>query len=134
LSVAGEEYTLQNHSAQPPSRYDFVKDLARLEAAISSSVQPMSGFAILLTNDRAYWSEPRQTGGVSGAFCLHEGRRISGELDWSPTASAGTRKNREEVVELAAEYHVRWQDYSNLDRRGPFLFWYLCLPVSQPAR
>ncbi len=129
LSVASEEFNLQNHSAQPPSRYDFVKDIARLEAAIGGSARPMSGFAIFLTNDRSYWSKPRRTGGVSDAFSIHEGQRLWGELIWGPGASAGTKKNREEPIALAAEYRMNWRDYSKPDAQALSRFRYLCVPV-----
>jgi hypothetical protein len=129
FSVAGEEFQLQNHSAYPPSRYDFVKDLARLEAIVRNSDQLVFGFAVLLTNDKAYWSDPRRTGGVSAALSIHEGQRIFGEVDWGPAASPGTKKNREEAIKLAAEYQLRWRDYSNLDARVQSHFRYLCVPV-----
>ncbi len=130
FSVAGEEFHLQNHSAYPPSRYDFVKDLARLEAVVHNSEQLVFGFAVLLTNDKIYWSNPRGIGGVSASFSIHEGQRILGEVDWGPTASAGTKKNREEAIKLAAEYVFRWRDYSKFDARVQSHFRYLCVPVS----
>ena len=133
FSIAGEEFHLQNHGAYPPSRYDFVKDLARLEAVVRNSEQLVFGFAILLTNDRAYWSDPQRTGGVSAAFGIHEGKRILGEVDWGPATSPGTKKNREQAITLAAEYLMRWRDYSNLDARAQSRFRSLCVPVS-PVR
>jgi hypothetical protein len=129
FSGTGEEFNLQNHSAYPPSRYDFVKDLSRLEAVVRNSDRLAYGFAILLTNDKAYWCAPHRTGGVSAAFCIHEGQRISGEVGWGPIASLGTKKNREEAIKLAAEYLLRWRDYSNLDTRVQSHFRYLCVPV-----
>jgi hypothetical protein len=133
FTLAGEEFNLQNHSAYPPSRYDFVKDIERLETVVHSSERLMSGFAVLLTNDKAYWSDPGRMSGISAAFSIHEGQRVFGEVDWRPTASAGTKKNREEPIKLAAEYLLRWRDYSKLDVRVESHFRYLCVPV-KPLR
>jgi hypothetical protein len=128
FAIESESFTLQNHSAHPPSRYDFLKDVFRLEAITRSSARQITGFAIFLTNDKAYWSGPRSGGGISEAFSLQEGRLVSGTLDWGPMASAGTKRNREKAIDLSRKYHLRWRDYS--DRRIRDYHPFRCLIVS----
>ncbi len=53
--VGGEQYDLQTHGAEPIGRYDFLADVARLEAA-REVLSATSSWAILLTNDSGYWS------------------------------------------------------------------------------
>jgi hypothetical protein len=49
-SERGEEFVLQNHSAQDIARYDFIKDVWRVETIVANYTHA-SGYAILLTND-----------------------------------------------------------------------------------
>lgn len=114
---AGERFTLMNHSAQDIGRYDFLRDIVRLE--LLTAEQPrVRGAAILLTNDSGYWSTARSAETVDAAFRLHEGRSLSGHLAWGAGASAGTMRSREAPIALAAAYRVAWQDYSQLTGNG----------------
>jgi len=130
VAVDGESFHLQNHGAQPPSRYDFMKDLARLESIVHPAQPPIRGFAVFLTNDDTYWRSPRTLPGVSADFSIHDGRRVSGQLDWSQNASGGTKKNREEKVSLAAEYALTWRDYSEIGANRHAQFRCLVVPVN----
>ena len=101
-----------DQSAQDVGRYDFVKDIQRLEA--SAVGRPASsGYAILLTNDSAYWAQPsRDT--VDAAFRLQEGRQVTGELAWSERASPGTIRSPETPLNLTENYTLNWADYSRI--------------------
>ncbi len=53
VHIGNEQYRLKDQSAQDISRYDFLKDVQRLEQVVA--VHPNSiGYAVLLTNDSAY--------------------------------------------------------------------------------
>jgi len=132
LEIADESFYLQNHSAHPPSRYDFVKDIARLESIAHTVGRPINAFAVFLSNDEIYWRSPGTTRGISADFSIHEGRRISGELGWGPNASAGTRKGREEPIKLRGEYQLKWRSYSLGDKRNNFGFCYTMVAVTPP--
>ncbi|MCX6025446.1 MAG: hypothetical protein NTY23_04165 [Chloroflexi bacterium] len=124
----GESFRLKDQIAQDIGRYDFLKDCWRVEQVVSA--QPLSfGFAILLTNDTGYWNPPQQSDTVEAAFRLHEGRSVSGDLAWSPRASAGTIKGREGSIHLTGLYTLHWADYSTLRTTGYSTFRYLCLDV-----
>ncbi len=123
LSVRhGDElYTLANQAAQDISRYDFIKDLERVERAVTAGLANR-GFVVALTNDQGYWSLPRP-GTVDAAFRLHEGRTLLGELAWAEHAGVGTTATRQRVLNLVREYRCHWQPYSNLGvPRGEFRY------------
>jgi len=119
-----EKFSLLNHGAQPPGRYDVLKDVQRLEA-IAALGSGYSGAAILLTNDSAYWQLPRTEEDTSAAFSLGDGRVVSGLLNWSDSASAGTIRGREGSITLAGSYALAWKDYSSVESRYYSLFRYL---------
>lgn len=117
----GEEYRLKSQSAADQGRYDFLKDISRIERVSGLRY----GFAVLLSNDESYWAVPngvRDT--VDSAFRIHEGRKVGGRLAWGQSASAGTMGGgRTEPIELLRNYTATWMDYSNLpNSRGRFRY------------
>ena len=130
----GEQFTLRQHAAQPPRRYDFVKDVQRLEYVRQIPNPANYGFAVLLTNESMYWTPQTRADTIDADFRIHEGRQIGmGELRWSGNAGAGTRKGREEPIRLAHSYDLRWHDYSTLGDRAGQQFRYLAVAVP-PAK
>ncbi|MYC65061.1 MAG: hypothetical protein F4X12_01865 [Acidobacteriia bacterium] len=109
----GESFALRNQGAQDIRRYDFLKDIQRLEQ-LRTLPNVLAGFAILLTNDPTYWNPPLSPNTVDAAFRLHEGRTITGEMTWSERAAAGTTKGREEPIRLNGSYVLHWHDYADL--------------------
>ena len=114
-----EAYNIQNHAAQPPYRYKFLKDIRRLELLVERYMlkgHDAAGYAILLTNDSMYWKEPSRDEVIDYAFRLHEGRTIAGGevLQWDKRASADTKANREQPIVLHWSYTLQWRDYSEL--------------------
>ncbi len=128
VTCKSEEFRLADQAAQDCGRYDFVKDIQRLER-LGAADREMSGCAILLTNDSAYWQQPRPADAVDAAFRLNPGRTISGELAWRRRASAGTVRGREKALTLAGRYAVAWRDYSNASSARYGTFRYLAIEV-----
>ncbi len=126
LEWNGESYDLTDQSAQDTRRYDFLKDIQRLE-----KVTPSTGFAILLTNDPLFWRPPspgrKQT--VDAAFRVHESQETTGSLAWSGLASAGTKRGREIPISLRGIYTMHWQDYWNFPEVESGEFRYLAVSV-----
>lgn len=85
----GERFSLKQQAATDPHRYDFVKDIERLELVTSSRSNTI-GYAIGLTNDSAYWMPTARSGTGGHAFRIHEGTHLAGTLEWAPHASPGT--------------------------------------------
>ncbi len=121
--VEDEEFVLLNKGAQDLGRYDFIKDIRRVEDIVAERAPRASGYAVLLTNDPSYWAQPRSSLTVDAEFRLQEGRSLHGTLDWGPSASAGTKRGREQRLPLTGTYPLRWEDYSLLEAgalRGKF--------------
>lgn len=126
--VGSELYQLQNHGAQPLGRYDMLKDIVRLEAIVQKPGASVA-HAILLTNDSAYWAKPRTMADTSAGSSLHDGRLLSGRLDWSSSASPGTKRGRKEAIQVSGRYLLQWRDYSTIEARSYPRFRYLAIDV-----
>lgn len=131
-----ECFTLLDHRAQDTRRYDFLKDVQRLEQlSLSDSADVGSGFAILLTNDPLYWEQP-----VPGwkkandaAFRIHESLTKGGYMAWSDLAAPGGIKGREDPVCLNGSYPLRWRDYTRVGNGANQQFRYLAIQVGCPT-
>lgn len=125
FSDVGYKFTTQNQGAQDFGRYDFLKDVERLE-----SVQRQHGhigFAVLLTNDLSYQNPQGSNVSFCCDFRLNEAREITGALDWIRTTITDERKSRPPFI-LAGRYKIKWADYSSVD--GTYgHFKYLALKV-----
>ena len=111
VSVGGESFALKNQGAQDGGRYDFLKDIARLERVSQGMRRARGGIAILLTNDPLYWQSPLHPNTVDAAFRLHEARVLPTKMAWSQEASPGTTKGRESPIELSGSYTLGWRNY-----------------------
>ena len=125
----GEAFSLASHSAQDIGRYDFIKDIIRLEN-IASNFANCEGYAVLLTNDSAYW-KPRAAGTVDEAFRLTEGRILCKSMAWTENTSNGTKKNREKDLQLIGTYKLNWQDFSVASTESYGQFRYLAVHVPE---
>lgn len=125
--IGEERFNLLDQSAQDIGRYDFCKDIARLET-LDASACTVRGYAILLTNDRGYWTRSRREDTVDAAFRLHQGRELVGNLAWNDRASKGTMKGRENPIGLR-RYQLEWHDYSSLEGEPHSTFRFVVVPV-----
>jgi hypothetical protein len=108
-----ENYSLKYHAAYGLVRYDFIKDIARIEEYKNG------GFVIFLTNDKLYWEESSYKGFDDG-FKIHEGKKLRGVLRWKPGIAPGSIKGREKPITLKGEYALHWENYSALkDESSP---------------
>lgn len=130
LDLNGEFFRLKQQGAQDQGKYDFIKDIARLEE-FTYGKPSMTGFAILLTNDPSYWNERRKADPIDAAFALTEGRELTGTLAWASHASAGSTKGREMPVKLRERYVAEWRDYAAASLTGGSQFRYLAFRVSK---
>ncbi len=126
--LSGETYNLRNQAAHDVGRYDFIKDIHRLEE-ITHSKPGAIGYAVLLTNDSAYWKATSTTTTVDAAFRLHQGRVLEGTFAWGNGASAGTMKAREAAIDLLGRYSLEWRDFLPLPGKG-WGFRYLAVAIA----
>jgi hypothetical protein len=133
VQIGDEQYRLRDQSAQDIGRYDFMKDIKRLEQ-VAVAHQNITGYAILLTNDSAYWVEPANHNTVDANFRIHDGRIAEGVLAWGAKASDGTKKNREQPLELQGKYLLQWVDYSHPSSEGYGEFRSMVVKVTSIAK
>jgi hypothetical protein len=126
--VMGERFEVADRAAHDIMRYDFFKDLVRLERVVKD-VPGVLGYAIALTNDSAYWKESLKRDSIDALFRIHEGRSVTGELRWSPLAGAGTTKGREVGLTLSGIYGMVWIDYSKVGSGSYSQFRYLLIRI-----
>ncbi len=133
LSTAwrGEPYVLKNSGAQDIQRYDFLKDIQRLETVVAENVA-QTGYVILLSNEPLYWGPPYSgwQSRIDADFRIHEGRTMSGEMAWSSQAGKGTTKSRQDPIRLTDAYTMRYQRYSDLPGAKYGTFRYLSVTVA----
>jgi len=123
-----EIFDLLNQSAQDIGRYDFLKDIQRLERIVFDR-NDIVGYAVFLTNDSAYWITPRNINTVDANFRIYQGRILSGELSWGSHASEGTMRGREETIHIKGPYNLNWQDYSEPSQESYGKFRYLLVKI-----
>ena len=127
IDVKGESFNLLNQGAQDLGRYDFLKDVERLENIVSAH-DNVKGYAIILTNDSSYWKSTA-TETIDTKFRIHDGRVLNGELSWRPEASSGTVRGREKPIKLTGTYKLNWKDYSQVSGTSYGKFRYLFLEI-----
>jgi hypothetical protein len=128
VEVRSETFNLLDQSAQDIGRYDFIKDIQRLEQ-LRLGAPSMVGYTVLLTNDSSYWAQPRDPYCVDAVFRIPEGRVISGTLRWDERASPGTMRGREEPLDISGAYTIQWKDYSQAWVTGYGQFRYTVVEV-----
>lgn len=128
-TIEDEVFDLPFQSAQDTRRYDFVKDVGRLEVLLADGAAD-DGFSIALTNDPSYWKGGNSESVADAAFRLGEGRTLAGVLDWAAHTGAGTKKGRERPLSLVGTYQLQWRDFSQVEGGRYGTFRYLVVQVS----
>jgi len=125
-----EDFYLLNQGAQDIGRYDFIKDIVRVEGFVNH-YDNSEGWVILLTNDSLYYKKPKRIYTIDSDFRIHEGKTIKGNLNWAKNTALGTMHNREKTLNLKNEYNLKWQDYSNSIGYNLGLFRFLLLSIKK---
>lgn len=133
LCFCGERFALRDQHAHDIGRYDFIRDIGRLERATESPLSATAGFAVMLTNDPLYWKPTQREDTVDAAFHLGHERTIEGEMAWSSRAAQGTTKGREEPLRLKGRYEAKWRNYRDFEEGKYSEFRYLAVEVPAPG-
>lgn len=131
IDLLGESFSLRDHSAQDHGRYDFLKDIARLEYLVDDGVA-RCGIGILLTNDWLY-RDRKPPEAIDADFSLHDGRHFPGEpttMRWAENAATRTTIGRNAPIILNGRYTLKWRTYRRLDEHQG-RFQYLAIEVSR---
>ena len=102
-TIGEESFDLPHQSANDISRQDVIKDITRIEAALTDG-HADSGCVVVLTNNRSYWQPAARADPIDTAFRLHEGRILEGTLGWAARAGHGTTTGRDTPLLLASRY------------------------------
>ena len=117
-TVDGELYELKGHGAQDNRSYDVVKDISRIEQLVESGLVN-DGAVLVLTNDGAYWRQPKANDiADAAAFRTGEGVVLSGRRNWARDRT-GTGTERAQPLDLRGRYELHWADYATLPGGGP---------------
>lgn len=109
INYNGICFQLKNQSAKDVNCYKYLYDIQRIEKFCRHYKQAEEGYAIFITNDISYKKPPVKKDCVYADFSLHEGRSITGKLDWSEKASDGTKKGCKNPIELEKSYTMHWE-------------------------
>ena len=125
----GESFNLLKHGAQDQARYDFLKDVMRLEMA-RAQMPHTSGAALMVTNDSALWKPSTHPNAADSSFRLADGTQIGGSsLEWGLAAGPGTKKGRESALAIVGRYELHWQKFSLLPAPHYGEFRYLLVEI-----
>jgi len=130
--ISNKQFQLKDQRAQDTGRYDFIKDIQRLEF-LALDRRNVTGYAILLTNDPSYWQNSSSSKTVDAEFRLQDGRILGGHLNWGDKASDGTKKNREQTLFLKGKYTLDWKDFSIVEEKANGVFRQLTVQVEKSA-
>ena len=112
ISDNGEYFNLKSHLANDHARYDFVKDICRIENYLIMNSNSDYGYAIMLTNDLLLEQRKKKPSN-DASFEIYNGRILEQELKWSDNTSEGTKKTREASIKLKGKYKLKWFNYPN---------------------
>ena len=120
----GVKYYLKDQIAYNLARYDFVKDISRLEGFVANKQnQAYVGYGIFLTNDHNYWTDfNRKNPPLDSAFRIHEGKELKGKLEWGMGTSVNILKSRPNPIQLHYTYTMHWDDYIFLTPKLKFKY------------
>lgn len=120
VDVDGEKYDLTQQGAHNIGRYNFRKDIYRVEKQLEQLDNAEVGYVLKITNDLAYINnDVSETGNLDKNFSCHEGATIeSGERHWHYKGTDKKHwtiiKGQRFLLDLKNDYPVRWETYSNV--------------------
>lgn len=130
IMIEDEEIYLKNQSACDQGRYDFLKDIQRMESFKASGYPVKEAYVIIMTNDSGYWRKSKRSDTDDPPndeeFRIHEGGVISGERHWKVKAGVGSTKDRKKPIIFKNSYQINWKDYQPAEN---CLFKYVLLKI-----
>lgn len=128
---SGEGFKLKNHSALDFGRYDFIRDIQRLEDVVGAHDNAV-GYAIMVTNDYGYWNDSGPTDANDAEFRVHEGRQLlPNSYGWKDPQKPSITKEKQCAMDIKGSYEFRWKDYSQIEGETDGLFKYLLVKVDE---
>lgn len=111
----GKMFSLKTHGAQDLGRYDFLKDVERIEHYKKSNANFDCGYSVIITNDSVYWTR-EGLNKIYQSFALNEGRIIPNRhLDWINAKVESVGKSRENGLQIDGSYTIKWLPESSIN-------------------
>ena len=134
LTVNGENFDLKEHAATNLRRYDFYKDISRLENMKKEKLI-ITGFVIFLTNVNSYLN---RSVGVASNFNFSDRHTIiKGQYNWNDNWAnddvlkiKSIGKTRVNPISITSLYNCIWKQYPTISStNNPEEFKYLLLEI-----
>lgn len=116
LQWGEEKFALRDQFAQPIARYEFLRDVARLERMVAGQEDVSKGYAIFLSNNSLYWTAPRKLHPIDEKFRLQRDTIGPGVLKWQPSCKTSEGKP---AIKFKKRYILQWRYYSELAIESP---------------
>lgn len=125
--IGKEKFELKDHMATNLRRYDFYKDINRLEY-LKTNNEINKGYVIFLTNVDSY--QKNETSGMAKEFNFADGCKIipKDEYYWigEKINEKSIGSSRNENIKIEQQYDCRWSKYSTIDNH---VFKYILLEI-----
>lgn len=107
------KYSLKNQSAQDLGRFDFLKDISRIEQwnQFNPNRTFAGGVAMILTNDSSYWEKTGENCNYEAFALKDETTIVAGKKEWSSENLNYVGKARKNGLNLLHDYTVKWVNY-----------------------
>ncbi len=96
------------------TRYEFLRDVDRMERAIADVNWLRHGLVVMLTDMSKLWevpeTDPRRT--QDAALRIHHDAMLKGTLNWGGHTSPGIKLGRKQPIQLDGQYLMDWRAYS----------------------
>lgn len=140
MKVQGESYDLKEHAGLDTTRYDYIRDISRIENIRHENFPLCKGFAIFLTNSKPYWDSNRAVKeSLDKNFKIDEQRAYipCSKLAWNCDYTTEQLKKkfgkkRIKPLELKKQYEIEWKDYSILDKKIKFRYLLVVIDLNTP--
>lgn len=129
VAVTAKVPMLKNQGAQDIVRYNYWKDVRRIEALRQAYAETIvGGLAVMVTNDSSYRTSPTSNSFGYSRFSIKDGRVVTQPQDrnmaWQNNVKvAATHPN----FEIDNSYEIRWRQIPRIPKT--LGFWYLILDV-----
>lgn len=104
VKLEGQHEVMKNQGAQDHGRYDFWKDIRRIELVRKHFTNVKGGLAVFMTNDEAYTKEPRAMSNFH-AFSMSAGTHPARKAWKAPESKSA--QNRPDFT-LERDYTIEW--------------------------
>ena len=121
FQVNGEQFNLVD-GVHDLDMHDCIKDITRLETFQSQMSGFVTGYAVWLTNDAAYWNPAYNTSYYS-EFHAPQASVKAGTMSYHASAKLNGNPRYGSPITLKGSYAVNWNDYSELGvKSGQFKY------------